>query len=211
LSAVLFDLGQNETAIAALDSSIKEKRRLTTVDPFNATWQYELAITLSKLGSNQYALNRPDAALTTLDDARERLVAMVKHDPQNALRRFSLASCLQTIVKVHVKKGDTATARAVAQEALTVLAGADLDNATDEVVVWMRNLKTDFAEFLAANPARNEARAHARTYGSDPGREGLRSVRPRRLRSVFTSLTMSPARVVKVHDPLNQLYPCSSQ
>jgi tetratricopeptide (TPR) repeat protein len=150
LSDVLFQLSYNDQALTALGQSVTVKRKLNAADTENVTWEYELSVALVKLGRSQLQLGRIDDALASLDEARTRFTLLLGSDGANALWRWSLVDGLSVLLDADIAKGDTAAARAVAQEGLAVLQAADLEQLSNEFGPGMKRVRDRFQEFLSS-------------------------------------------------------------
>jgi hypothetical protein len=126
------------------------KRKLNAADTENVTWEYELSVALVKLGRSQLQLGRIDDALASLDEARTRFTLLLGSDGANALWRWSLVDGLSVLLDADIAKGDTAAARAVAQEGLAVLQAADLEQLSNEFGPGMKRVRDRFQEFLSS-------------------------------------------------------------
>ena len=153
-SDTLFNDEKKDQALQELTESVDVKRRLHAADAGNANWEYELSVALTKLGRSQFALEKWDDALVSLDDARNRFRSLLLRDPDNALLRWGLVDALAAMAFVSNQKGDAKAARAHAEEGLAVIAEMAAGDATDQIVIRIRDKKGQLLEFIATLPPR---------------------------------------------------------
>ena len=134
-----------------MHGSILVKRRLLASDAENTMWQFEIAITLIKLGSNEFALDKYDDALVSLKEGCDRFQALVDRDPLNGVWRSNLIVGLLLLMNVNNLKKDVAAARANAQHGLKgMIEDVDPDKLNEQFMTFIKDLKIKLSEYLAS-------------------------------------------------------------
>jgi ABC-type uncharacterized transport system fused permease/ATPase subunit len=75
------------------------------LDPTNSSWQYDLAITLFKLGQCYFYTGKPKAGVLLLRKAESQLSQLVQQSPDHAEWRAALQSVRQVLRQLSSSHG----------------------------------------------------------------------------------------------------------
>jgi predicted Zn-dependent protease len=88
---------QLDAATQAFNEDLTISSRLVALDPTNSSWQYDLAITLFKLGQCYFYTRKPKASVLLLRKAESQLSQLVQQSPDHAEWRAALQDVRQAL------------------------------------------------------------------------------------------------------------------